>query len=79
MRIDLTPTQVKLLDTMLGLDLEAAGFTRAEQRTAHSIHLLLHPLPRPKSEPVDVAPRPIMAHEPLHVLRLTPSYRHSDK
>jgi hypothetical protein len=75
MKLDLNPRQVKLLDTLLGLDLEAMGLNRGQQRVAHSIHTMLHPVPRPKSETMEAEPREIG----LRVLRLTPSYRHSDK
>lgn len=78
MKLDLTPRQVKLLDALLGLDLEAVGLSRAQQRTAHSIHLLLHETPKSKSF-LATEPREIIAHDALRILRLTPSYRHSDK
>ncbi len=72
MILDLTPNQVRLLDTLLGLDLEAVGLTRQEQRMAHSIHMKLVEK-RAASTP---APG---ERDPLRILRLTPSYRHSDK
>jgi hypothetical protein len=71
MKIELTSRQAKLLDLLLGLDLEALGLSRGDQRVAHSIHLALH---EDRKEPI--------AHEaprPLNTLRLTPSYRHEDK
>lgn len=72
MKLDLKPAQVKLLDTLLGLDLGAIGLNRGQQRVAHSIHMLL--TSRQKNEEIE-QPKEIG----LRVLRLTPSYRHSDK
>jgi hypothetical protein len=83
MKLDLTPAQVMLLDTILGLDLGALGLTKGQERTAHTIHLMLHDGPVADADALGdrTAPiaRQITAHDPLRVLRLTPSYRHVDK
>lgn len=82
MKLDLTPAQVKLLDTILGLDLEAIGLSAAQQRTAHAIRVkLLDGAPEVFRDFYSGPPaaREITAHDPLRVLRLTPSFRHEDK
>lgn len=71
MKLDLNPRQIKVLDLILSVDLEAFGLNTAQQRAAHSIHLLIHEAPKEAGDPAK--------YEPLRVLRLTQSYRHSDK
>jgi hypothetical protein len=71
MKLDLNPRQVKVLDLLLGLDLETMGLNRGQQRVAHSVHMMLQSKGiREIEETNEIG---------LRVLRLTPSYRHSDK
>jgi hypothetical protein len=80
MKLDLTPAQVKLLDTILGLDLDAIGLTAGQQKMAHTIHVkLFDASPEPENALGDRTASIATAHEPLRMLRLTPSYRHVDK
>lgn len=79
MKLDLTPAQVRLLDTLLGLDLEAIGLGAAQQRTAHAIHVKVlegdgHGVKAAEGV-IGLGPREITTHDPFRVLRLTPSYR----
>lgn len=82
MKIDLTPAQVKLLETILGPEhLGAIGMSAGQQKTAHTIRVkLLDGGQLASADALGDRTAPISrTYEPLHVLKLTPSYRHSDK
>lgn len=82
--INLTGAEQKFLDTITRLDLEAIGFSAADQRVAAGLRAKLKDEPMEPAVSHKLTPRvPPAADGPkqigLAVLRLTPSYRHSDK
>lgn len=94
MNVELSSAQVKLLDTILGLDLGAIGLAAGQQKMAHTIRMKLLAGPHgikggegivgsgrlADADALGDRTAPIARqYEPLRVLKLTPSYRHSDK
>lgn len=80
--INLTGAEQKFLDTITRLDLEAIGFSAADQRVAAGLREKLVGAPQEPAIPSPLKTRLVVenSHEiGFKILKLTPSYRHSDK
>lgn len=76
-QVELTPAEIKLLATVLALDLDAIGLSQSQQRLAASIQRKLSGTSRPT--PAITNPREIARRDPFYVLRLSPSFQRENK
>jgi len=77
--VELTKAEIKFIDQITRLDLEAIGFLPASLRVAAGLRDKVVGARKFETDLRRETPREIREHEPLRVLRLTGSYRHEDK
>jgi len=76
--VELTKAEVKFINQITRLDLEAIGFLPASLRVAAGLRDKVVGARKFEQQLAVETPRPLQ-RDPLRVLRLTGSYRHEDK